>query len=85
MIEPEDIALEESLKIFRARLDPVQREEFTDQIHIGAPREFHPIHAIRRFELGGENFGERLDPGPARVNQRAIYVEENQSDHRAGK
>src|SRR4029077_8299635 len=47
-------------------------------------REFEPLETIRCPELGGEDAGKSFDPGAAGVNQCAVNIEQNQTNHCAG-
>jgi hypothetical protein len=81
LVEPENVTLEEPLKIFRCGRDVVKAEKFADKIHIGAPGEPDFINAVAHVELRGEGFGEGLRTGAARVNERAVNIKQNQSHH----
>ena len=75
LVEPENVALEEPLEIFRRGRNAVKPEKFADEIHVGAPGELDFFDAVGRVELGGKGFGKSLRSGAARVNERAVNVE----------
>lgn len=81
MVKPENITLEEPLEVFSGRRHLVQAKEFADEVDIGAPGELDPLDSVGQVEFRGEDAGKSLDAGAARVDQRAVNVEENQSHH----
>ena len=74
MIEPEDVVLEEPLKVLGRRRDLVKAEELPHQADIGASRKLQAFEPIRDFEFGGERLGKSLHPRAARVDQRAVNI-----------
>ena len=81
VVEPEDIAFEEAPKMFGVRFDVVLPEKFAHQAHVGATGKLHFLRAVRDAEFRRKRFGKRLDAGAARVDERAVNVEENEFDH----
>src|SRR5271154_5374642 len=81
LVEPENVTLEETLKIFRRGGNVVVLEKFADEADIRASGKFHFFQAVVGFELGRKSFGESLRAGVARVNERAVNVEQNQFYH----
>ncbi len=73
--------LEELGEIFRRFGAAVNAEKFADQAHIGAPGELHLFRAVMEIEVPGKSLRERRRAGPARVNERAINIKQNQSHH----
>ena len=47
-------------------------------------RRIQALEPVRGVELGGEDLGKSLHARAARVDQRAVNVEENQADHAPG-
>ena len=84
VVQPKDVAVEEPVKVLWGRRDLVEAEELAYEAQVGAPGEFQPLKPVRRVELALKDPGKGLHPRAARVNQRAINVEQNQSYH-AGK
>ena len=85
MVQPEDVALEEPLKVLRRRRDLVEAEELAHEADIGAPGELQPLEPVHGIELGGKRLGKSLHPRAARVDQRAVNIKENQPHHAPGK
>ena len=81
MMQPMNVALEEPREVGIRRRDAVQPKEFADEADIGASGEFHPLDAVTRAELGGEHLRKRPDARASGVDERAINVEENESNH----
>jgi len=81
LVEPEDVILEEAPEIFRRGGNVVVAEKFADEADVGAPGELHFFQAVVGFEFGGKGLGESLRAGVARVDERAVNVEQNQFYH----
>jgi len=81
IIEPKNVAVEKPAGILRARLNPVLEKELPGERRVGPTGELQTLGPIREIELGGERAGERFHASAARANQRAVNVEQNQSDH----
>lgn len=81
VVEPENVTLEETLKMRRIWFDVVQPEKLPHQAHIRAPGELHFLRAVKDAELSRECFGKRLDARAAGVNEGAINVEKDEFDH----
>ena len=73
--------LEELLEIRIDRIDLEQLKRFSDQRHIGAPRE---LHSPSRF-IHPKDFRERafegLHTGAAAADQSAVDIKENKFNH----
>ena len=74
-IEPENIAVEEAVKIFRGRFDAVLLEHFAGDAGVRASGEFDAGGAVGNTELGFKRAAKRFHPRAVRVNQRAVNVE----------
>src|ERR1019366_1209837 len=75
VLQPENVMLEEQLKMFRRGGHVVNPEKFADEAHVRAPGEFHLLRAVMQVEMFGECLGERRRARSARVNERAVNVE----------
>ena len=58
-------------------------EKFAHEADVGAPGELHLFQAMVKIEFRGEGFLESLRAGMARVDERAVNVEENEPNHAA--
>ena len=56
-------------------------EKFADEADVGATGELHFFRAMMEAEFRGKGFGECLRAGMARVDERAVNVEQNQFYH----
>lgn len=81
VVEPEDVALEEAAEMFGIGLDVIEPEKFAHQTDIRAAGELHFLCAVWNAELQREHLCKCLDACAARVNERAINVEEDEFDH----
>src|SRR5438105_596964 len=81
LIEPEDITLEKPFEILRRAGDAVKHEEFAHDRDIRSARELQLFKAIDGIEFSAKDFRERPHPRPARANQSAIDIEQNQPNH----
>lgn len=81
VVEPEDVILEEPAEISRRFRQTVDAEKLTDKAHVRAPGELHLFRAVMQVELRGERPRERFRARAARMHQRAVNVEQNQSNH----
>jgi hypothetical protein len=85
VVEPENVTFKKLPEMFRRFHETVNPEKFADEADIRAPGELHFFRAVMKIEFRGECFGKRPCARAARVNKRAVNVEENQPDHaRAG-
>jgi hypothetical protein len=81
MMQPENVMLEELLEIFRRLSEAVDAEKFAHQADISAPGEPHLFRAVMEIELFGKGLRECRRAGPARVNERAVDIKQNESHH----
>ena len=81
VVEPENVALEKLREMFRRLRQAVDAEKFADEADVGAAGELHFFRAVMQLEFRGKRFGKRLRAGVARVDERAVNVEQNQFHH----
>ena len=85
VFQQENVVLEKRPKIFRRFRHAVDLEKFAHQAHIRAPGKFHALRAMMQAEDVAERARKRHRTRPARVNERAVNIKENQPDHAARK
>ena len=85
VIQPENVVPEKAPEILRRGRDAVKPEKFAGEAGIGASAEPDFIHAFRHLEFRGNGFAKCARAGAARVNERAVNVEQNEPDHTAQK
>src|SRR5712691_4717270 len=85
MVETKHVAVEEPTKILRARFDLVLLKEVADDRRIGSPGEVQSGRAIGHTKLGHADTGKGLLACAAAVDERAIDIEQHESNHRIGK
>ena len=81
VVESENVASEELCKMFRRLRQSMDFEKFPDEADVGAAGELHLFRAVMKAEFRGKGFGEGLRAGVARVDERAVNVEQNQFYH----
>lgn len=81
VVEPEDVAVEESREVFAGGRKVFELEKLPHETDIGAAREPELFGAVGEVELGGEHPGEGFHPGAAGADQRAVYIEKHQPRH----
>jgi hypothetical protein len=59
----------------------VDFEKFADEAEIGAPGELHFFRTVMEVEFRRKGFFESLRAGVARVDERAVNVEQNEFHH----
>ena len=85
VVEPENVMLKKFAEMFRRGGDIVDAEKFADEADIGAPGKLHLLRSVMEVELLGKSLRERRRARAARVNERAVDVEENKPNHAARK
>src|SRR5437016_8289058 len=80
-IEPEYVAIEEAAEIFPRRLDLVLQEKLARDSGVRASGELELLGAVGNVELRRESASERPHPGPSRVDECAVDIKQNKSNH----
>jgi hypothetical protein len=83
LIEPKRVALEETAEIFRRRGDAMNAEQFARKTDIGASGKADFFDAVVRVECRRERSRKSISSGAAGVDQRAVNVNQNKSNHAA--
>ena len=84
VVKPVDIVLEEAPEVFLGVRDVAKGEHLAHERNIRATGEAHLLDAFMHAKDRGEGAGKRLDARAACADERAVNVEQNQSNH-AGK
>ena len=84
VIEPEHIGVEETTEILQRRFDLVLEEKLARQSRVGSARKPQPLRAVGDVELRGKCAAERLHSRASGANERAVDVEQDQSNHARG-
>jgi hypothetical protein len=85
VVEPENVALKKLPKMFRRFRQIVDFEKFADEADVGSPGEFHFFRTVMEVEFRRKRFFESLRSGVARVDERAVNIEQNEPNHAARK
>ena len=80
LLQADHVGREKALEIPGRRLDAPQREKLPHQRDIRAPGELDKFRAVGDAKFRGQGHGKRLHPGPARVNERAVNIKQDQAD-----
>jgi hypothetical protein len=85
VIEPENVARKKLVEMLRPLVETVNFKKFPHQAHVRATGKLHVFRPVMEIEFRGKSFGERLRARAARVDERAVNVEQNEPDHAARK
>jgi hypothetical protein len=85
VVEPENVAQKKLTEMRGGFVETMNLKKFAHQAHVGAAGELHIFRPVMEIEFRGKSFGKRFRSRAARVDKRAVNVEQNEPNHAARK
>jgi len=81
MVEPKDVPFKELLEMRRRLIEAMNLEKFAHETHVRPPRKLHFFRTVMKIEFRRKRLRKRPRPGMPGVNERAVNIEKDQTNH----